>query len=50
MVLVPIPEDADLVAFVLVEIKSICLSILELQKVVIERLFTDADFFGGLFK
>jgi hypothetical protein len=50
VVLVPVSEDSYLITLVLVEIKSVGFSIFQLQEVIIQRLFTDANFFGGFLK
>ena len=48
--LVPVSQDTNFVCLVLVEVKAIQLSVLQLQKVVIQTLLGDANFVGRLFK
>lgn len=48
LLLVEGPKDANLVVLVLVEVKSVQVTIPKLQEIVIKGLLGDADFFGCL--
>ena len=44
VIFVPVPQNTDLVIFMLVEIEAILLTVLELQKVIIQTFLAYADF------
>ena len=50
MLLVPIPQDANLVILVLIEVEPILLSIPQLQEVVVQRLLRDAYLLSSIFQ
>jgi len=50
MSLIPVPQNSDLVVLVLVEVKPVGFSILELQEVVIQTLLADPHLLSSLFQ
>lgn len=50
MIFIPIPQYSYFVILMFIEIKPIGFSVLQLQEVVVQALFADANFLGSFFE